>query len=415
MHPCNRLSLLVALFTALLTTTHVNAQQIDPLDGSPQWVKDAMAQESRKPKLRTVKTSDGTFRTKMPGKAAEPQAIEDGWYFQSDIKAGSPLECYIFTTAMDLASLTNLIAESNINAVGTNNNGTIGNRRVFDTEAGSIDGIPYLALEWSFTISNDAQTMIGFTKARAAAIGDMAFACAHNYLGYRETFANAFSAFVANMKYEDSTPPPYYEEIALLDINGIGSGVAHAEFSTDEGGDKKMYATEATIMPVDAGTLLTSDSITITYTTPAGELIKTVNVSVENGEIVSNMTLQRNDAGDWVSSGTKQGKPLEVELDGALSPTSELGQMAITRELLAGTETSASMDVWVPGADPTRFLESRIVRDDAEEKGQANVTLGPISYAGKFDDYGNMIDAEMVVGPVTINIDRIWSRGSLTE
>lgn len=415
MSNCIRPSLLIALLATLLTTADAGAQQKDPMAGWPEWVQKAMKKESRKTRLRAIKTPDGAFKTQLPGKLSAPEEIEGGWYFQSDIKAGSPLECYIFTTAQDLATLTNLIAEINVDAVGSGNNGTVENRNIFHTDAGAINGMPYLALEWIYTIKSDSQTAVGFTKVRAAAKNDMGYACAHNFLGYRETFKNIFSTFVTNIEYEDTAAAPYYEEIATLDLNGYRSGIAYVAFSTDEQGDIKIYSVEAAITPVSAGTLKTSDSVTATYTTPEGELINTMSVNVENGEIVSNVSLQGNDAGNWVSSGTLQGKTIEIEIDGAISPTTEIGQMATTRELFAGTESSASMDVWVPDADPTRFLKAEIVRNDAEIEGQATLTLGPIRYDGRFDEHGNMIDAAANVGPATIVIQRAWSTGSLAR
>ena len=406
-----RLMLFITLMTVLLTPTGVHAQANGSVEGWPDWVKEAMENEVRKTKFRKVKMPIDTISAKMPGKSEPVQAIDDGWYFISDIKAGSPLECYIYTTALDLASLTNILAENSIAAVTQAAGGEVGVRNIHYTDAGVIDGLPYLALEWIYTVTSDTQTLVGFTKVRAAVKGDIAFACSHNYLGYRETFARAFSGFVENAEYEATTPMPYYEEIALLDYNGFGNGVAYFSFTEDEEGDIKMFSSEASIMPVDASTIVTSDSITITYTTPDGELINSINVDVENGEIVSNLSLKRNAADAWISGGVMQDKEIETELDGAISPASELHLIKAARDLFAGSETSVTLDIWVPAADPTRFLQSTLTRDDAEVERQANVTLGPISYVGQFDEYGNMVDAVMSIGPITINIERVWSAG----
>lgn len=407
-----QLMLFITLMTVLLTPTGVHAQANSPLEGWPDWVKEAMEKEVRKTKFRTVKMPVDTISAKMPGKPDPVQAIDDGWYFISDIKAGSPLECYIYTTALDLASLTNILAENNVAAVAQGSGGEIGVRGIHHTDAGVVDGLPYLALEWIYTVTSDTQTQVGFTKIRAAAKGDIAFACSHNYLGYRETFAKAFSGFVENAEYEVTTPTPYYEEIALLDYNGLGHGVAYFSFTEDEDSDIQMIATEASIIPVDASTIVTSDGITISYTRPDGELINSIDVAVQNGEVVSNLSLQRNDAGAWISGGVLQGKEIETELDGALSPTSELRLITTARDLFAGPATSVTLDVWVPSADPTQFLQTTFTRDDAEVERQANVTLGPISYIGQFDEYGNLADAVMSIGPMTINVNRIWSAGN---
>ncbi len=403
--------LFTVLMTTLLASTVANAQIDASMDSWPEWVRTGMAEEIRKTKLRQVKMPSETIRAKMPGKPEPAQAIEDGWYFAADIKAGSPLECYIYTSAMDLASLTKLLAENNIAAVAQGVGGAVDMRKVHHIDAGEIAGLPYLALEWMYTVTTETQTMVGFTKVRAAVKGDIALACTHNYLGYRETFAKAFSDFVENAEYEASTPSPYYEEIAHLDFGGFGTGIAYYSLTEDEDGDIRMYATEATIIPVDAATIVTGDGIRITYAKPNGDLISAINVDVENGEISNNLRLQRNEDADWVSSGTLQGKEINAVLDGSLSPASEIRSMAAARALFAGDETSVTTDIWEPSADPTQFLPSTLTRDDAEVERQARVSLGPINYLGQFDEYGNAVSAVIPAGPISIRIERVWYTG----
>ena len=233
--------------------------RVASLDDWPAWTREAMTTEARRLKFRRVETPDDSVRTRLPGKTEAPQAMDDGWYFISDIKAESPLECYLFTSSRDLATLIDVIAEASIEAIAGGHDNA-GNRRVFHIGAGEVAGLPYLSLEWIYTVQQDGQTMVGFTKVRAAAKGDRAFACNHNYLGYRETFARAFAEFVTSTDMDDMTTQPFYEEIARLDMNGFGTGVVYASYSTDDEGDIHMYASEASLMPVDAATISTSDS-----------------------------------------------------------------------------------------------------------------------------------------------------------
>ena len=201
-------------------------------------------------KNRAVATPDNSVRSKLPGKPAKPQPMEDGWYFSSDIKAESPLECYLFTSSRDLATLTDVMAEANIEAVAGSHD-RVGNRQVFHTEAGAVAGMPYLALEWLYTVERDSQALVGFTKVRAATKGEKAFVCSHNYLGYRDTLARAFATFVENTTVADDGPEPFYEEIARLDMNGMGTGVTYASYRRDDDGGIRMDTAESSLMPVD--------------------------------------------------------------------------------------------------------------------------------------------------------------------
>jgi hypothetical protein len=146
---------------------------------------------------------------------------------------------------------------------------------------------------------------------------------------------------------------------------------------------------------------------------PDGALINAQSIGVENGEITSRLSLERGENDVWVSSGTLQGKEISTEIDGTLTPASELEQIALTKDLFAGEETSASALIWAADIDPTRFMETTITRDDADVTRQAILTLGPLNITGRFDEDGNMRDAAMAVGPVSIEIRRLWSNGSL--
>lgn len=400
---------LVALFLAVPVA---HADNTASLDDWPDWVRDSMENESRRLKYRDVRTPDDSVRTTLPGKPGQPQAIEDGWYFITDIEAESPLECYTLTSGRDLATFASLIADANIDAVGASH-GTVGNRRVFHTGAGEVAGLPYLALEWLYTVEKNAELRVGFTKVRVAGKGDTAFACAHNAIGYRETFSEAFARFVNGTETDGAEPTPFYEDIAQIDIGGVAPGIVYSAYSVDEDGGIRAELAQSLIVPVDPSTIMTNDSYSISYTDPDGELLSSFDISVENGDVASDMSLQRNENGAWVSSGTLQGKQIDYEIDGSLEPASEWRQLAAIRDLFAGDKQTVSMLTWIPDADPTRFMDATLTRDDSEVDRQAVLTLGPISLSGRFDESGNVIDGDMSVGPVAMKIERIWFRGSV--
>lgn len=404
----------LALLALLLAAATAGADDTASLDGWPEWVHKAMNAEVKRLKYRDVTTPDESVRASLPGKPLDAEPMEGGWYFATDIKAESPLECYLYTSSMDLATLINIVAEANLEGIagGLDN---VGNRRIYHTSAGAVAGMPYLGLEWLYTVQSDGQTMVGFTKVRAAAKGNHALLCSHNYLGYRDTFARAFTEFVTNTQFDDDTPAPFYEEIAGLDMNGFGNGVVYTSFTTDEEGVIRMYSAEASLVPVDAATITTSDSYTISFSTPEGALIQAYSIGVENGELSVNMELKRDDEATWISSGVLQGKELAFEIDGAQEPASEWTQLAMARNLFTGNDAAVDALIWMPSIDPTQFLEASMARDDAETERQARVTLGPLSYTGRFDASGNLENADMAIGPVSINIERLWSAGSLLQ
>ncbi len=410
-----RPALLTAMGTMLLTAPPVHAEQERSMDGWPDWIQKSMADESRKLKLRKVKFPDKSIQAKLPGKPAKAEAIENGWYLTSDIKAGSPLECYIFKTSSDIATMANEFAENSIAAVGENNRASVEDRSIYHVAAGEVAGFPYVALEWIYALNTGSESLIGFTKVRIANKGEVTYGCVHNYLGYRETFRQAFENFISNAKVDDPTPEPYYEEIATMNMADIGYGVVYTSFTIDEDGDTREYSFDAALVPVDEATLTYTDSVSLTFARPDGSIINALVADVENGELTNQLELQRNESGAWISSGTLQGKDIETEIDGALSPASVSTTLTKTRELFAGDEPSTHLLMWIPSVDPTRFLDTRIVRDDAEVARKGTIDVGPMQISGLFDEAGNMKSSTMTVGPVSIDMERVWSRGSLTQ
>ena len=404
----------VLLLLALTLLSISPAATAQSLEGWPDWVKQNMQNEAKRLKFREVETHDKSFRSKLPGKTTEPEQMEDGWYFTADIKAGVPVECYVFTSARDLATLLDWMAETNVNAVA-GNYGEIATRRFYAADSGVVAGMPYLSLEWIYTIEGEEQMLVGFTKVRAATKGERAYVCTHNNLGYRDSMARIFDEFVTNAELADPTPTPFYEEVIRVDMSGPGAGVAHASYRNEETGEVTAFIAEASITAVDPSTISVSDSFTATVTEPDGTMIKSFVITVENGEIASELDLDRNEAGGWMVSGTLQGKEVQFAIDGDVEPASELRQLALAREVFREGATSAEAAVWLPSLDPSQFIVTTMTRDDAEVERQAKMQLGPIAYTGLFDDEGNMYDATVSVGPVNIKIERVWSRGSVLQ
>ena len=403
----------ILIVAALLFAAGAQAADPTSLDGWPDWVKEDMQKEVRRLKFKTIETPDGKVSVKLPGKTARPEPYEDTWFFSSEFKAGVAMTCYAITASRDLATLANVVAESNIGSVAPE--GTLRDRYIHYIDTGEVAGIPWLALEWLYTVQGEEQLLIGFTKVRVAGKGQRAFACGHNTLGYRDSFERAFNEFVSSAAIASDEAEPFYEEIAQIKMNMPGAGFAYTSYNYDEDGDIRMYLAESALMPVDAATLTTNDDYTISYTDPDGNLINSISIMVENGELTGDLSLSYEEERGWVSAGKLQGKEVDFAIGTEVEPTSEWQQLAIARDLFGGDAATATVKAWVPGVDPSSLLDATMTRDDAEVERQAIMQLGPLRYTGRFAESGNLVDAVMNIGPVSMHIERIWSRGSLQQ
>ncbi len=404
----------VTLFLLACTlTVPGHAQQ--SIDDWPEWIQKIMVKEAgkRTMKPKTVATPDDALTFTMPGKPDAPVEIDGGWYFASDIKAEVPFECYVFTDEMDLASLLTTVADINIESNAENNdNGKVGNKSVFFHDAGAIDDVPYLALEWSYTIGEAPNMLVGFTKVRAAIDGEIAVACSHNYLGWRDTFEKAFEMFVRSADYERRSPEPYYAEIITSALGEQNIGVTWGSYTLDADGDTEIRLYDSSLIPVDAGTLQTGDTSTLQFSTPDGYVINEYVASVENGELMTQLELGYRDE-SWVVSGTVQGKELDIVLDSQQPLLSSLGQQRAARDLFAGDDDETSFELWLPEADPSRILSASIARNDADVARQAMLKLGPLEMLAIIDDIGSVESATMQVGPAELSMQRVYVTGSI--
>ncbi len=407
-HRATTLPLLMTL--ALLTASGANAQD---MEGWPEWLVEAMAEESKTIKYKTVDINDGTYAFEVAGRPTKPEAFDGGWYFSANIgRSSAALECYIFDTDADLGTLANTLTEIGIEATAEANNGTVANRSVFAIDAGGIDGKPFLAIEWIFTVGEGSNTVVGFNKVRVAANGAITQACSHNTPGYRESFAEAFATLVRSTQQPAPEYEPYFEELALQKLDGETIGTALVRYTLDEDGDTFIQTTTAALFPIGPDAVMSIDSSDKSWSTPDGYLINTFSASAENGELVSNLEFSRNDEDDWVVSGDLQGKALNEVISGDNYPLSELGQMQATQDLFAGEESRVEFPVWVPDADPTQILTGSVTRDDADTALKGIIELGPMSLNAQFDEVGSVVDADMQLGPSTISFERIWTQGA---
>ncbi len=411
---------MTCLAAALLTLymPGIPAQQTDAessLDqGWPAWLTEAMTKETGKLRASKVSLGDGLIKTSLAGKRqGNPEPTEDGWYMTSDIRAGAPLECWAFTTMVDLATIADSIAQQSMLA-GEQTYGPLADRILYHVEAGAYDGAPYLALEWFFSMGEPPNKRVGLTKVRVAVKDDLSLACAHNFLGYRETFARVFERFVREARFDSGAPSPYYEEVVLQKIGDQTIGVSRSTFTLDAEGDTQINILESSLVPVDGVTLSVSDTWYSGYSRPDGTLINQQVAKSENGELTMNVALAPREDGNWSVSGMLQGKEISQQLNGAVAPVSELGQMMAVQALMADAQRDVTtLDVWVPAADPTQFLQAEVALDPAaREEGRGRLTMGPLTMLAQFDSSGSLLTAGMQAGSTRMELERIWVRGT---
>lgn len=293
--------------------------------------------------------------------------------------------------------------------------GPVGFRNVFHVGAGEIDGSSFLALEWLYTMGEAPEARVGMAKIRTAQRDGTHVICSHSLPGYHQSFADGFAAVVRRLDSGSKAADPYYQEIHVLELNGLKTGFVSITMSLDEEGDTRIDSSEAMLVPISSTELATSDSKSVSWSTPDGYLINTFNTSSENGELTIDLSLQLDDEGIWVVDGSFSGKSLSEQLGTEAEPVSVLGEMLAVRHLLQEPDaTSIDLASWIPDADPAAFTNVTVaLNPDSGTPGAASITMGALKINGEFDGNGSMRHGTMKVGGVALVMERVFTAGAL--
>ncbi|MEO0422689.1 MAG: hypothetical protein AAF184_10160 [Pseudomonadota bacterium] len=384
-------------------------------DEWPTWLKEAMATE-RKKRKRTKPATAGDLQMKVLGKLTETENMEGSLYFAVDIGADVPASCWVYGQPQYMATTVKLLVDALLAENARVNDTPIKQRIVYYNDFGVIEDMPYMANEWLWVIERDGETNIGLLKMRAAQKDGTLFVCAHDQLGYRETFAALFDQVMRSATWPHDYQAPYLRGIHTFTVAGRPAGLAWHEMRQAEDGDTVTVVEMSMALQVDEFTLSTSDSKELARSTSDGQVINAFSESAENGEVTTALKLRADESGNWSVTGRMQGKEVAFDLGDEVRPLSILGESLTMRALLKDdTRTSAQIPVWVTGADPSSFITAEFALGKRGKKtSQGSYSVGPIAIEGEYEhETGSMLNGSMSMAGITMSMELVYSSGEL--
>ncbi len=408
-----RPTLFALLITIVPLTGHAQTAEIDP--DWPDWLKESMQREADLPAMTTLEADGGAYRFSLPAGTELLDSSEGFWAYSIDIDIDTPIACYLYTEDVPMTAIAVEIGELAIQDVmSTSNAKEEMSRSLYHLDAGSVDGAIFIAFEWLSRFRKAGGDLVGHTKVRAAATGEVLQVCWHADAGYRDTFETVFTAFVDSLHYVSEFPEPFAEDITLDTTNGSVTGATYSSLTLLDNGEYESFSYTTSILPVAPGEIQYSDSYYTEYSRPDGTIVDTYVYSVDNGETGMDLALERDASGEannWTVSGEFQGTEVEFEIPMADALKGEMTLLEETRQLFAGEEESLQTLVWSPFLDPTTFMPLSFTRDDDEVPYQGIARLGPIAMTTVSDEHGAALSGHMTIGPNTIAFERVWTRG----
>lgn len=390
-----------------------NAAAAEPL---PAWLTEAMAREAALPPAVDVAADDGWFQARVPG-VAKPVAVREGgsYTLQMQLAGGVSMSFEVLPDPRDLAALLAETAEISFREIAKTN-GEVQARVVDASDAGAVGEHPYLALRWVYRALQKGEQRVGGLQQLAADLGEAAIYCAHDELGYHQTFQAVARAVTSSLRVlGEPVAQVYFREISVVTLNGAKVGVATTRLVRDADGDTQVLNKSALLVQRAPGVLYAQDNVALEWVRPDGSMINASQVQAAEGRLTEDMALRPVEAGGWRASGRLSGK--EVSFDIPDAPDSFLAQARARQRLMAKESPvggSTEGRSW-SSLDLGRLLTTRatVLAPAGPDAFAVREEMGSVALEAVLDrKTGTMRSARMPMGPLTLNFERILQQGS---
>jgi hypothetical protein len=381
----------------------------------PQWLKEARAREGRIGALHEIKSDDNWLKAKVPVKVKDVTKLEKAYVIALDVGGEKPAYCEVIPAGFNMADMLRQSVDSAMKEVEPIQ-GKVEARQIEFTDAGSVGEAPYLEAHWLYRVNDGKVTRLGALKQLVFEKHGHGIYCSHLDIGFVKTFDAAARAMAESFEAPPVAAPPYFREISVVSMAGAKMGVAVTTLESDAGGDTQARQISAIVLRTPTGDISTQDETHLERLHPDGSMISALDVVASNGEVVSNVSLKRDQA-QWVVSGQMQGKRVSVKLPGDSQPRSWLEQSRELRKLLENDNavgTVHSIPMWV-SMDPGRLtdMKTAVVEKKGPNEFSARASAGPLEFQMLLDkSTGTPTIEDIPMGPQTLHIERVHLSGS---
>jgi hypothetical protein len=322
----------------------------------PTSFPEQMALESGDLPVRTIRSPDGSFSTKILGRLDSSLSLmgeEADVSALIDIGSATPVECTFFRGDLDLASAMIEFSDRGFEKVARHL-GRVLEKQTQQISAGAIGSSPTLSLAWRYRVDGG----IGLIKHRIASVDGRGLYCRHVETGYAKTFSRLFTTMVRYLEREDGLPEAFYTVVSRTKLRGQPRGVEKHVAREVGDGSTRIESRSSMLVASHYGRLSAIDTVFIRFARPNGALINAVYARSENGALVTNLSLDPRN-GVWALTGTRNGVPYDQEIHGQTQPTSILGEVHALREVLRdqGPDGTVELRGWYPHIDPLRLMK----------------------------------------------------------
>ncbi|HEU4781035.1 MAG TPA: hypothetical protein VFS58_14225 [Steroidobacteraceae bacterium] len=397
-----------AAFALLLCTSAFGADE-------PKWLKDARARESKSLKPVEIKSKDGWFTARTPGKLVNTvEEVEGSYSVELDIGGDASVHCEVYPKGVDMANALRVTLGNSIKEIESSQ-GKIEVRALEGTDAGAFGAVPYISLTWLYRVAGPDGALVGSLKQFVMEKGESGVYCAHNDLGFTRTFTAITRAFAESLDTQQPVGAPQYVEISVASMSGAKIGVAVSTLERDSEGDSKARQMTAMLIATDDGAVQSQDAVHINWVRPDGTLINASNTEVANGELSNSLALKTED-GVWIVEGEVQGKDVKATLPKDSQPGNWVAQAQQLRALLAEPDSVGrehTMGIWLAeNPEKLTVAKTKILAKKGDKHFTARGEIGGITANLTLEKANGMASAaDLKIGPLNLTLERVYVSG----
>lgn len=385
--------------------------------GWPETSKPLMQEEKPLGQEHIVRLGD-KHRLTVAGKLTEPAAYKEktgAWSLNIDIGARRPVACAMYGNQLPYHTLRVLLSHV-INHTAKSSSQKLTAQYLSNLDVFIRNDLAVMAIDYAYLMKKKAHRQIGFIKGKVARNNQYTFACYHNGLGFRSTFAKLFDRLVDSWEATDNFPAELERQLYLVYLNDEPRGVLTYREYRNRAGQLINFSEESVITPKAGGELPTLYESTRTeWSDDSGSLLQADLTELRNGVLAKEMKLE-SDKTQWIATGEIDGKSARFNFEnpGTLSLVGQRNNIARLM-MTYPHENSMSGFLW-SRLDPSRLLpfELKLLQQDTE--GAAGVMqFGEKSYNTRYDKRGNALIVKEIIGSNAIVSKLVVGSGASSQ
>lgn len=414
MRPPARFSLLFILLAASACAGHKSgaksaADAETPSDEARAAgidVETLLARELDPQATHPVAAADGSFKATLEA-TTPPQVTAGEGFTQLAAQLGEyPLMCFVYAGAKDAGEVIRVMVENTLAKAAPKH-------QFVDVRGDQVEGWGYVAARAHYLVDSPQGKVVGDFKIAASVKSETTVMCLLDAPGLYATFERTLRGFLGSLQVKKAKKQPKPSEVSITRGQMPGRLVTISRSYETKQGKAKVVSKFSTSLSIGAeGTLATSDDAS-TETFTKGALESGTYASQASGHMLYNLQLKKQNK-SYKVAGTVQDKPVAAEFPaeaGFFDADRESAEMCKVRD---GKAPQVALVDYSPDVDPIRPSTTLIEKNgtpDGDVKARLQGAQGA-ELVMRLDDKCDLAGGTMKLGPVSLEIERLWHERS---